>query len=117
MKYRTTIELIAEAETEDEAVDLAGEFLRGNIESGVEMKCRTKPVKAYTLFRIAILLILITVFAGAASFKHLRGSSNTFAPQRNFGAIQPPLKTSSSNTFNDNWKEKENKRVLDSIKE
>ena len=50
MKYETVIKLLTDAESEHEAVDIAGEFLRGNIETGVSMKCFTKPVKPYRLF-------------------------------------------------------------------
>ena len=116
MKYKTTIELIAEAETEHEAVDIAGEFLRGNIESGVDMKCRTKPVKASALVRIAVLFILISVAFGATLFKYSHGPSDAFVSQRNFGAIQPPLKTCSHNAFGESWKEKENRKFFLSIK-
>ncbi|UCD54702.1 MAG: hypothetical protein JSV93_04045 [Candidatus Omnitrophota bacterium] len=50
MKYQTVIKILTDAESEHEATDIAGEFLRGNIETGVKMKCYTRPVKSSRLF-------------------------------------------------------------------
>jgi len=51
MKYQTVIKILTDAESEHEATDIAGEFLRGNLETGVRMKCYTRPVKSYQLFQ------------------------------------------------------------------
>lgn len=51
MKYQTVIKILTDAESEHEATDIAGEFLRGNIETGVRMKCYSRPVKSYQLFQ------------------------------------------------------------------
>ena len=50
MKYQTVIKILSDADSEHEAIDIAGEFLRGNLETGVEMKCYTRPTKTYRLF-------------------------------------------------------------------
>ena len=44
MKYKTTIEIVADAGDKSEAMEIAGEYLSGNLISGVRMKCRTNPV-------------------------------------------------------------------------
>ena len=54
MKYRTVIELVVEADNEHEATDIAGEYLRGDLESGVRMKFSTKPLTAHTILKIYI---------------------------------------------------------------
>jgi hypothetical protein len=50
MKYETVIKILSFADSEHEAIDIAGEFLRGNLESGVEMKCYTRPAQPFRLF-------------------------------------------------------------------
>jgi len=94
MKYKTTIEIINEAENPAEAADIAGEYLCGYIDTGVRMNCRTKPLRNHTARRIMFLLLLIATFAGFASLKINKGvpPTSVFNP-RNVSAIQPPLKT------------------------
>ncbi|MFH1995843.1 MAG: hypothetical protein ABIJ27_02455 [Candidatus Omnitrophota bacterium] len=56
-RYRTVIEVMTEAEDQHEAADIAGEYLRGNISSGVSMKCSTRP--AYKFSRVLSSLIML----------------------------------------------------------
>ena len=44
MQYKTVIEIICEAVDDHEALDIAGEFLKGDLEAGVEMRCFAKPL-------------------------------------------------------------------------
>ena len=48
-KYKTIIELVMEANDSSEALDIAGEYLRGNIESGVSIKCYSQPLQKETV--------------------------------------------------------------------
>ena len=44
MRYKTVIEIVCEADNDHEALDIAGEFLKGDLEAGIEMQCFAKPV-------------------------------------------------------------------------
>jgi len=43
-RFRTIIELVMEAENPSEAIDIAGEYLRGELDTGVTMECFAKPI-------------------------------------------------------------------------
>ena len=118
MKYRTMIEIISDAENENEALDIAGEFLRGNLESGVRIKSRTKPFKSHVLLQATILSVILFVFAfvGVELFDHSKGAARVFFGIKNTSAVQPPLKTGKSLDFKDTWREEEYRKVLDYIK-
>ena len=51
VKYKTVIEVYCDARNEDEAMYTAGEFLRGNVQPGVEMSSRTKKVFSLSSIR------------------------------------------------------------------
>jgi hypothetical protein len=121
MKYKTTIELITEAKDKNEAVEIAGEYLSGNIISGVQMKCLSKPVALYNgkvVCTIAVTLALVIVgFVVTLQSKAPQSLvSNTAA----ISAVQPPLKTvadsKKSVDFKKQWEAKQNKQILDYIK-
>ena len=118
MKYRTVIEVISDAENENEALDIAGEFLRGNLESGVRIKSRTKPLKSHILLQVTVLSALVFVFAlaGIEFFERSNSIPRAFSAIKNISAVQPPLLTSKSPDFKETWKEEERRKVLDYIK-
>ena len=45
MKFKTTIKLITEAKDKNEAMEIAGEYLSGNLATGVDMKLHTVSVR------------------------------------------------------------------------
>ncbi len=118
MKYRTVIEVISDAENEHEALDIAGEFLRGNLESGVKLKSRTGPLKSHVLIRTTVLSVILTVFAFARIelFGHSKSIPRAFSVIKNTSAVQPPLKTGKGPDFKETWKDEEHRKVLDYIK-
>ena len=97
MKYRTVIEITTEANNPNEALDLAGEFLRGNIENGVDMKYTSRSVKGYTLLKVCVVVVLLSLFAGTLFFGS--GTSKRLASKRlnkaRTSVLQPPLRTCS----------------------
>ena len=118
MKYRTVIEVISDAENENEALDIAGEFLRGNLESGVRIKSRTKPLKSHRLLHVTVLSVILAVVAltGVNLFEHSKDAPRVSSVIRNTSAVQPPLKTGKGPYFKETWKEEEHRKVLDYIK-
>lgn len=93
MEYKTIIEIINEAENPAEAADIAGEYLRGNIDYGVRMRCETKPAKYYFIARTALFVFMLVSFIGISSYKINKNLSGIVVPVRNVSAVQPPLKT------------------------
>ncbi len=95
MEYRTVIEIVSEADNSHDAADIAGEFLRGEIDAGVKMKCITQPSFArsvlYIGFFVAISISVICYhYTNTTQFSkvnELRDTSTSYA-------IHPPMKTS-----------------------
>lgn len=120
MKYKTTIQIVTEAENKDEAMEIAGEYLAGNLKSGVDMRCRTAKVDAHRAIiaasSIAALLIVSSLLIGL----NLKIQPTTIYTISGVSAIQPPLKTSSGKfnaDFKKEWKVKETKKALELILE
>lgn len=116
MRYRTLIEITTDAENENEAVDLAGEFLNGNIEDGVVMKCSTRPLRSHIFLKTGLLLSVTLLFIGLLSFGYSKSPGRQFYGIKNISAVQPPLKTARAEEFKAAWKEEESKKVLEYIK-
>lgn len=104
MEYKTVIEIINEAENPTEAADIAGEYLRGEIDSGVTIRCATKPFKRYLTLRMVFILLIAISFIGISTFRIKNSTLNIIVPRRNTSAVQPPLKTHiHDNNFVDEW--------------
>jgi hypothetical protein len=54
-KFKTIIEIESVAVDSHEAIDIAGEYLRGNISSGVKLKCYSHPIRNFCS-KISLLL-------------------------------------------------------------
>jgi hypothetical protein len=120
MKFRTTINIITDAEDKNEAMDIAGEYLSGNINTGVDLRLRTSPVRgnvkrAGTIIAAAVIIGLMII--PAARVKH-----HSSFPQNLPGdsVIQPPLKTSAIDAkpadFKREWRSKHAQEALSSLK-
>ncbi len=119
MKYKTIIEIVCEGNDKHDALDLAGEYLRGGISSGVTMRCLTQPVHNMKKGALAMILVLLLITGlSLSTFLHARSELNSSSPSYN--AIQPPLKTSIAknehNSFKENWQDQEVKEALNIIK-
>jgi len=120
-KYRTVIELVTEAEDRNEATDIAGEYLRGTLSSGIYMKCTTKPVSNYQ--RVVVLTAIAVFFVASAVLSHntVKDSQDINGAQCIVGinACQPVMETSRSDAggaFKDKWQEKETEKAIEYIK-
>jgi hypothetical protein len=119
-KYKTRIEITALAEDKDEAMEIVGDYLSGNIMSGIDMKYTTRQVHFYDhrAAKVAVVMLLI----GTAFLFSARTSLQTHL---NIGtcqmaAVQPPLKTSNVSAneakFKKEWEEKQTREALNFIK-
>lgn len=117
MKYRTVLELVTEANNEGDAVDVVGDFLKGDIESGVKMKCSTRPVRPHWLLGVGTACFVLLMVAGGLTF--LTGHKNVhaaFTRREHVYAIQPALKTNKSKQFEEAWHKERNEKVFAYIK-
>lgn len=104
MKYRTTIEIVSEAKDKNEAMEIVGEYLSGNITSGVRMKCLTDPVNSYTRIIVTTLLFLALLGGSILSAIYTKPGAGTLSSTPGVSAIQPPLKTSAADKKSMNFK-------------
>jgi hypothetical protein len=122
MKYRTVIEVICDAEGKDEATNIAGEYLRGQVDYGVEMNARTDllwshNVKKYALSTIIIAVMFLTMTVKIGPIGSL--SENKADSSRaicNTYTIMPVLKTKHKSDFRKEWTQKKEEAVLDFLK-
>ncbi|OGW74909.1 MAG: hypothetical protein A2Z72_00040 [Omnitrophica bacterium RBG_13_46_9] len=115
MVYRTIIEILADAKDKNDAIDTAGEFLRGNLDCGIKMRCHAAPLKPYRLIRRGALsfLVLFVSIIGMVSATHISGTHIRPFGVADISACQPPLKTSDAPEFKKAWLIEENKKTVE----
>ncbi|MFH0764120.1 MAG: hypothetical protein V1927_03875 [Candidatus Omnitrophota bacterium] len=120
MKYKTTIQITTEAADKNEALEIVGEYLSGNLVSGIEMKCRTNRAVNYRVGLVACTAFSFVIIAGVVLAVHFKSSTNPIQNSYGSSAIQPPLRTSypegRNAGFKKDWQNTEAKRALEYIK-
>lgn len=116
MKYNTIINITTDAKNRDEALDIVEEYLAGNIMSGVDMRCSTRPehkaVKVTCAIALSLVIVALIVLPVQLKTPHMMVQS---AP--GISAVQPPLKTDKKDVnFKKEWEERQTKEVLEYIK-
>lgn len=120
MKYRTMIEIVSDANSENEALDIVGEFLSGNITSGVNMKCVTDPIHSYPKM-IAVTLLFLALLGGTIlSTVYSRPGTYVISNTPGVSAVQPPLTMTAAEEkmteFKKEWQTMQVKEMLRSAK-
>ena len=121
MKYRTMIEVICNASDKDEAFHTAGEYLRGDIDSGVRMKCKTRLLGIHRTVKGAMISLAV-LFCFSALLLNVsvleKGAQNSAVKFRipETCTVQPELKTKAGVEFQEAWKTKKDEAVLEYIK-
>ena len=119
MRYKTIIKIITEATDKNEAMEIAGEYLSGNLTTGVDMKLRTIPVCSNKQ-RLGIALAASFIIALLAiPLSYVKHTENSVQILPSNSVIQPPLKTSSGDvrsSFKKEWQAKHTQEALDSLK-
>ena len=120
MKFKTTIKLVTDAKDKNEAVEIAGEYLSGNLTSGVDMKFRTVSIRSHRqiLAGTAMVVLVVGVFAiRLHETKHIQPFIQNLPGD---SVLQSPLKTSGpdlkSSEFKRLWKSKSAEELLNSIR-
>lgn len=120
MRYKTTIQIIADARDRNEALELADEYLAGQLSSGVDMRCSTRPayhgtVKVVSAVAVSALVLLAIVIA-----PQVRHAAGILPAGTGVSAIQPPLKTSNaerlSAEFKREWQVRQTAEALNAIR-
>lgn len=121
MKFKTTIQITTDAADKNEAMEIVGEYLSGNLISGIDMKCKTHPAVNHS-GALIVASIVCLIFIGGLVFS-INGRHNPAGPMsyvQGLSAIQPPLKTSSvdrdGSRFKKEWQNKQSHKILDYIK-
>ena len=126
MKYKTIIEIVTEADNSHDAADIAGEYLRGNLETGVLMRCNTRQMNGRKQFFVSIVVLLLTGSLLAVSSLFLTTNNQSMASRldalsckKSTAAVQPPLKTqdqaNDSAYFKKAWDNKQNEITIKEI--
>lgn len=117
MRFKTTIQLVSDAQDRSEALDLVEEYLAGNIVSGVDMRCVTKPV--YRSNIVGVVAISLAIVAGILVGSHFKHPQSMIQTIPGASAIQTPLKTSavtySNPGFKEEWQDRQTKEALERI--
>ncbi|MBD3426255.1 MAG: hypothetical protein GF409_03370 [Candidatus Omnitrophica bacterium] len=122
MKYRTVIELICEASDKEEATNIAGEYLRGDMDFGVEMGCKTASLWSHRMKKCAVYTTMTFLVFTALLFRvtPIDGNEkirNTAGPGlRSTYTIMPALKTKHRSDFKKEWDQKKQEAVLEFLK-
>ncbi len=121
MKYKTTIELICDAENKEEALNIAGEYLKGDMDLGVDLSFKANSLCSVKVKRVALGMVVMCVFVAgifAPQYLNTKGTVQRMNTGSSIGSftVQPELKTQSETDFKQKWREKKEKAILDYIK-
>ncbi|MFC1570762.1 hypothetical protein ACFL4E_03155 [Candidatus Omnitrophota bacterium] len=122
MKYRTVIELICDASDREEASNIAGDYLKGEVDFGVEMNCKTASlwshrVTKYAVSSALVLLVFSTLLLKVTpiSVEDSKTASSRFGFQNTY-TVMPALKTKHKADFRKEWEQKKDEAVLEFLK-
>ena len=116
MKYKTNIEITSDAANKDEAIEIVGDYLSGNIASGIDMKCATKPIHFYNSSAARVIVVSLLVTAGFFSGVKAKPQNGFSVNMAQMAAVTPPLKTSDANKLDARFKKEwENKQAAEAI--
>ncbi len=120
MRYRTVIEVVTEAQDKTEAMEIVGEYLSGDIFSGVEMKYSTRAMNGVKKAAITITALGLLLVAGIVSLYMVKSIGSGAPSSSGMSAVQPPLQTQVLHIrdaqFKSQWQEEHNKEALRKIK-
>jgi hypothetical protein len=122
MKYRTVIELISEANDKDDAFNIAGDYLRGQVDFGVDMRCKTTKLWEHKAMKYGLTCLFAALFFSTLAFnvttiggEEMVRSSYGAGIQDNF-TIMPVLKTKHRSDFKKEWQTKNDEVTLKYLK-
>lgn len=119
MKYKTVIQITCDAYDKEDAINLAGEYLRGQVDAGVEMRCKAVSIKSQKIATFG-LLVFIALFSlgicGVGTWTHDSSTQSYRFKMPGTYTVLPELKTKNASEFKKKWGEKKDEAILDYIK-
>ncbi|MFH1847256.1 MAG: hypothetical protein ABH869_06865 [Candidatus Omnitrophota bacterium] len=123
MRYRTVIELVCDASDKDDASNIAGDYLKGDLDFGVDMKCKTTSLMAHKVKKyMALGAIAFVLFAALVIKTTPFGCENNCKSGENAGrfyssyTIMPSLKTQDEETFKKEWRKSKDEAMIRYLK-
>ncbi len=122
MKYRTVIELVCNAADKEEASNVAGDYLKGEIDFGVEMRCNTTSLWAHRVTKYAVsTAVMMLVFSSLLLKVTPIGDNEKISPSsqlgfRNTYTVMPALRTKHKADFKKEWEKKHQETALEHLK-
>ncbi len=121
MRYKTTIELICDANNSDDASNIAGEYLKGDIDFGVNMRCKTESLLASRARKCTALFLTTTFvfFVLIMRMTPISVDAKISGPAKRISetyTILPALKTKHKADFKVEWEERRDEAVIEYLK-
>lgn len=122
MKYRTVIELFCEASSREEASNIAGEYLKGDLDFGVTMRCKSGTVRTHKFVKYGLTCLLCLFMFSSMIFKvtmlgtEEKVKSSIKSGFYNTYTVMPALKTKHRAEFKKEWENKKEEAILDYLK-
>ena len=122
MKYRTVLELICDAAEAEDASNIAGDYLRGEIDFGVTMKCKTISLRSHRIRKYAVssliaILTFSTLLLKVTPIGDAEKTRGSVQPGfRSTYTMMPALKTKYRVNFKKEWEEKKDEAVMEYLK-
>jgi len=121
VRYKTIVEVVTDGDNEDEALDKAGEYLRGNYNADLPLRVRTLSLKRGALLLLAYTIVICLITSGISYtwFSAGRSYQKIVSKKRNnveTYAVHPPLNTDvkqqSGKNFKKIWDKLYKERIL-----
>ena len=123
MKFKTIIELICDAADKDDAMNIAGDYLRGEEDFGVRsMRCTTISLRTQRVIRYTATSLVALLFFSVLICRFISQEKGAeFCSQRSVGrgstyTVVPELKTGNDEDFKADWEKKKDAAVLEYLK-
>jgi len=120
MRYRTVIEVVTEARDKSEAIEIVGDYLSGDVLSGVKMKYSTSAANGIKKAVITITALSLMLVGGMISMYLTKPIGSGAPSAAGMSAVQPPLQTQVIHIrdaqFKAQWQDEHNKEALRKIK-
>jgi len=122
MKYKTIIELICDASDSEDASNVAGDYLKGEIDFGVDMRCKTTSLWAHRMKRCTAVcavtfVVLTTLLLKVTPIENSdKDKGGMVFGLRNTSTVMPALKTKHKENFKEEWDKKKNEAMIKYLK-
>jgi hypothetical protein len=101
-------------------MEIAGDYLSGNITSGIDMKYATRPVRFYNSSAAKVVVVVMLMTMGFLSGVKAKPQQSFSVNVCQVAAVTPPLKTSDANkndvSFKMEWQDKQTAEAINLIK-